>query len=103
MAMYLSGQKLLKDRTNVTKVGQHIENPCFDIWKGYYDSMNGLEVNRTSYKNDLKTSTESMVDKADKAEALANEWKEMMKQLKEDKIWMLSAKSIISLKRRKLM
>ena len=26
-----------------------------------------------------------MVDKADKAEALANEWKEMMKQLKEDK------------------
>ena len=47
--------------------------------------MNGLEVNKTSYKNDLKTSTESMVDKADKAEALANEWKEMMKQLKEDK------------------
>ena len=26
-----------------------------------------------------------MVDKADKAEDLANEWKEMMKQLKEDK------------------
>ena len=26
-----------------------------------------------------------MVDKADKAEALANEWKDMMKQLKEDK------------------
>ena len=47
--------------------------------------MNGLEVNKTSYKNDLKTSTESMVDKADKAEDLANEWKEMMKQLKEDK------------------
>ena len=37
--------------------------------------MNGLETNKTSYKNDLKTSTESMVDKADKAEALANEWK----------------------------
>ena len=77
--------EVIKDRTNVTKVGQHIENPCFDIWKGYCDSMNGLEVNKTSYKNDLKTSTESMVDKADKAEALANEWKEMMKQLKEDK------------------
>ena len=26
-----------------------------------------------------------MVDKADKAEVLANEWKDMMKQLKEDK------------------
>ena len=47
--------------------------------------MNGLETNKTSYKNDLKTSTESMVDKADKAEALANEWKDMMKQHKEDK------------------
>ena len=47
--------------------------------------MNGLETNKTSYKKDLKTSTESMVDKADKAEALANEWKEMMKQLKDDK------------------
>ena len=47
--------------------------------------MNGLETNKTSYKNDLKTSTESMVDKADKAEALANEWKGMMKRLKEDK------------------
>lgn len=77
--------EVIKDRTNVTKVGQHIENPCYDIWKDYYESMNGLEVNKTSYKNDLKTSTESMVDKADKAEDLANEWKEMMKQLKEDK------------------
>ena len=77
--------EVIKDRTNVTKVGQHIENPCYDIWKDYYDSMNGLEVNKTSYKNDLKTSTESMVDKADKAEDIANEWKEMMKQLKEEK------------------
>ena len=33
----------------------------------------------------MKTSTESMVDLADNAEALANEWKDMMKQLKEDK------------------
>ena len=57
----------------------------FDIWKDYYESMNGLETNKTSYKNDLKTSTESMVDKADKAEALAEEWKALMKQLKEDK------------------
>jgi hypothetical protein len=47
--------------------------------------MNGLETNKTSYKNDLKTSTESMVSDADKAEELANEWKDMMKQLKEDK------------------
>jgi hypothetical protein len=77
--------EVIKDRTNVTKVGQQIENPSFDIWKNYYESMNGLETNKTSYKKDLKTSTESMVSDADKAEELASEWKDMMKQLKEDK------------------
>lgn len=77
--------KVKKDRTNVTKVGQIIENPSYDVWKDYFDAMNGLDTNKTSYKNDLKTSTESMVDKADKAEALANEWKDMMKQLKDNK------------------
>lgn len=77
--------EVIKDRTGVTKVGQQIENPCFDIWKDYYDKMNGLETNKTSYKKDLVTSTESMVDEADKAEILAAEWKELMKRLKDDK------------------
>lgn len=76
--------EVIKDRTGVTKVGQQIENPCFDIWKSYYEAMNGLETNETSYKNDLKTSTESMVDEADRAEELANEWKKLMKQLKDN-------------------
>lgn len=75
--------EVIKDRTGVTKVGQQIENPCFDIWSDYYAQMNGLETNKTNYKKDLKTSTESMVDDADKAEALANEWKELMKEVKE--------------------
>lgn len=75
--------EVIKDRTNVTKVGQQIENPCFDIWKDYYDSMNGLETNATSYKNDLKTSTESMIDQADKSEALAAEFKDILKTFKD--------------------
>lgn len=75
--------EVIKDRTGVTKVGQEIENPTFDIWKPYYDAMNGLSTNTTSYKNDIKTSTESMIDDADKAETLANEWKNLMKQLKD--------------------
>lgn len=77
--------EVIKDRTGVTKVGQQIENPCFDIWAEYYAKMNGLETNKTSYKKDLATSTESMVDEADKAEVLAGEWKDLMKQLKEEK------------------
>ena len=75
--------EVIKDRTNVTKVGQQIENPCFDIWKDYYDSMNGLETNATSYKNDLKTSTESMIDQADKSETLAAEFKDILKTFKD--------------------
>lgn len=75
--------EVIKDRTNVTKVGQQIENPCFDIWKDYYDSMNGLETNTTSYKNDLKTSTESMIDQADKSEALTAEFKDILKTFKD--------------------
>lgn len=77
--------KVLKDRTNVTKRGDIIENPCYDVWKDYFEGRSTLETNKTSYNNDIKTSTESMEDKADKAEALSNEWKDMMKQLKEDK------------------
>lgn len=77
--------EVIKDRTNVTKVGQQIENPCYDIWKDYFESRNNLDTIKTTYKNDLKTSTESMVDKADKAEELAKEWKDIMKKLKEEK------------------
>lgn len=77
--------KVLKDRTNVTKRGDIIENPCYDVWKDYFEGRSTLATNKTSYNNDIKTSTESMEDKADKAEELANEWKEMMKQLKDDK------------------
>jgi hypothetical protein len=77
--------EVIKDRTNVTKIGQQIENPSYDIWKDYYEAMNGLETNATSYKQDLKTSTESMVDDADKSEELAAEFKTLLKQLKEDK------------------
>ena len=73
-----------KDRTRVTKVGQHIENPSFDIWKDYYDSMNGLDTNKTSYRNDIKSSTDSMISEADKADTLVEEWRDMMKQLKND-------------------
>jgi len=77
--------EVVKDRTSVTKVGDIIENPCYDIWKDYYEAMNGLGLNQTSYKKDLSTSTESMVDKADKSEELANEFKNVLKQLKDNK------------------
>lgn len=77
--------KVKKDRTNVTKVGQIIENPSYDIWKDYFDAMNDLSTNETTYKQDIKTSTESMVDKAERSEELAAEFKEILKSLKDNK------------------
>ena len=76
--------EVIKDRTNVTKVGQIIENPCYDLWKEYFDARSGMPSVETSYKADMKTSTESMVDQADKSEALASEFKEVLKKLKDN-------------------
>lgn len=77
--------KVKKDRTEVTKVGQIIENPTYDIWADYYNKKNGLAVNPTSYRKNLDTSIESMVDDSDKAEEVVVEWKKEMKLLNESK------------------
>ena len=87
--------KVKKDRTNVTKVGQIIENPSYDIWKDYFESMNGLDTNETTYKQDIKTSTESMVDQAEKAEELAAEFKDVLKSLKENKDALLKVNKLM--------
>ena len=87
--------EVIKDRTGVTKVGEIIENPCYDIWASYYETMNGLELNKTSYKKDLVTSTESMIDKADKSEELAAEFKETLKSLKDNKDALLKVNKLL--------
>lgn len=76
--------KVIKDRTNVFKRGDIIENPCYDLWKPYFDARNGLETNKTSYKNDVKTSTQNMMAEADRADELVEEFKELMGQVGKD-------------------
>ena len=73
--------EVIKDRTGVTKVGSVIENPCYDIWKDFFDGISGLDTLETSYRNDLDKSTEDMIDKDDKAEAIVAEWKPLMKSI----------------------
>lgn len=87
--------KVLKDRTKVTKRGDIIENPCYDVWKDYFEGRSKLETNQTSYKNDIKASTESMEDKADKAEELATEFKEVLKSLKDNKDALLAVNKLM--------
>lgn len=75
--------EIVKDRTNVTKVGQIVENPCYDIWADYFEKRSTLKTNETTFKRDVETSTASMASDAEKAENLAAELKELMKKLKE--------------------
>lgn len=71
--------EIIKDRTEVTKVGDIIENCTFDIWKDYFAKKNSLELMKTSYAKDLKTSTDSMIDDADKAEEIVGKIKSILK------------------------
>ncbi len=87
--------KVKKDRTNVTKVGQIIENPSYDIWKDYFESMHDLDTNKTTYKEDIKTSTESMVNNAEKSEELAVELKDVLKSLKDNKDALLKVNKLM--------
>jgi len=77
--------EIKKDRTNVTKIGQIIENITYDIWKDYYESDMESMKTENAYRNDLASSEKYVSSSADKSEALATEWKDLMKQLKEDK------------------
>lgn len=87
--------KVLKDRTNVTKRGDIIENPCYDVWKDYFEDMNELETNTTSYNKDIKTSSESMEDKAERSAELAIEFKEILKKLKDNKEGLLKVNKLL--------
>ncbi|WP_320973194.1 AAA family ATPase [Enterocloster bolteae] len=87
--------RVLKDRTNVTKRGDIIENPCYDIWKDYFEGRSKLDINRTSYNLDIKSSTDSMQDKADRAEELAAEFKEVLKSLKDNKDALLQVNKLM--------
>lgn len=87
--------RVLKDRTNVTKRGDIIENPCYDIWKNYFEGMNELETNTTSYNKDIKTSAESMEDKAERSAELAIELKEILKKLKDNKEGLLKVNKLL--------
>ena len=77
--------RIIKDRTQVTKVGEVIENITYDIWKPMFDGISGLKTEKVDYSEDMKKSTKSMESDAQKAETLAKEFKALMQNFKEDK------------------
>lgn len=71
--------EVTKDRTNVTKIGQIIENCTFDVWKDYFDKRNGLELSGSDFSKDLKKSINSTLSEAELQEELAKEILEKIK------------------------
>lgn len=69
-----------KDRTNVTKVGQIIENCTYDIWKDYFEGRDSLKTSGANFSSDLKNSTKAVVTEVEKAEELSKEIKALIKE-----------------------
>jgi hypothetical protein len=76
--------EVVKDRTNVTKVGQVIENCTYDVWKEYFDKRNGVGsvTSGANFTKDLKKSTESVLNNAELSTKLAKDIKEFISQHK---------------------
>lgn len=70
-----------KDRTHVTKVGQIIENCTYDVWSNYFAERNGLKTSGANFSNDLKNSTQSVLNDAELSTKLATDLKETIKAL----------------------
>lgn len=76
--------EIQKDRTQVTHVGDIIENVTYDIWKDYYEKgMKSMETTN-AYRNDLKESENYVASESEKATELASEFKDTLKALKEN-------------------
>lgn len=58
----------LKDRTGVTKVGQVVENPSYDVWKEFLESRSGAELLNSNLSGDSSKAKKSLEEEDAKAE-----------------------------------
>lgn len=78
--------EVLKDRSNVFKKGDIVENCTYDMWKPYYENMakTGKSI-KVDYSKDLQTSTESVLTQVEKNDKMATDFKTMLKKLEPEK------------------
>ncbi|MBY6838674.1 AAA family ATPase [Clostridium botulinum] len=84
-----------KDRTNVTKVGQIIENCTYDVWKDYFEGRTNLETSGANFTKDLKESTKSVVTNVEKAENLSQEIMSTIKEKSSDESKKTDIKNVL--------
>ncbi|WP_252251249.1 AAA family ATPase [Clostridium sp. VAP52] len=86
--------EVMKDRTNVTKVGQIIENCTYDVWKLYFDNRNGLGISGANFTKDLKNSTDSVLNNAELSTKLSKDIKAFISEHKTETDVLKHLKSI---------
>lgn len=74
--------KIDKDRTNVTKRGQIVENPSFEIWREVYEGKQDKRVDVKDFKKDIANDEKTMLSELKTVDELTAKLKEGMKNLK---------------------
>lgn len=72
--------KIDKDRTNVTKRGQVVENPSFEIWRDVYEKSQGMKEQVKDYAKDIDKDEKKMKSELESIEALTDRFKIGMKE-----------------------
>ena len=70
-----------KDRTNVTKVGEILESPTFELWRERWESTKKLGIKKVDMSGDVAKSKESMLVENDELGGVIEDFKVKMKQL----------------------
>lgn len=73
-----------KDRTQVTKVGDIIENPTFEIWREKWESTKEHGIKRIDMSQDVEKSKAQMETEDDELTRIIEDFKVKMKALDKD-------------------
>lgn len=76
--------KIDKDRTKVTKRGQIIENPSFEVWRDVYEGQQNKKEDIKDFKGDIDRDEKTMKSELESLEKLTERFKIGMKELKSD-------------------
>lgn len=73
--------EVFKDRTLVTKVGEILDNPTFEIWREKWESTRKYGIKSVDMSKDVEKSVKKMEDEEEQIEELVADFKVKMKKL----------------------
>ncbi|GAB6253649.1 hypothetical protein BCSAG_49670 [Bacillus cereus] len=75
--------EILKDRTGVTKVGQIVDNPSYNIWKDFIESRKGADKIKSNLAQDSDKSKKALEEEDAEAEkTVVDKFREVMQNAK---------------------